>query len=70
MKKLIISIITILSLLTGCANEKAASIGIIGGSDGPTSVFVAGKISSLEIAGVVFVILVLVIAIIYLIKKK
>jgi len=38
-------------LLTGCAND-SASVGIIGGADGPTAVFVASSTSpSLYVIG-------------------
>lgn len=43
MKKLIVFVILLLLVLClfGCGKE-AATIGIIGGADGPTAVFVAG----------------------------
>ena len=43
MKKLLISMIAALAVcLSGCSKE-ASSIGIIGGADGPTAVFVTAK---------------------------
>ena len=57
--------------LGGCDNN-AASIGIIGGADGPTAVFVSSNINWLHVCGFVGLILgaVLVGAFIYRSKKK
>ncbi|MFI3171503.1 MAG: sodium ion-translocating decarboxylase subunit beta [Eubacteriales bacterium] len=70
MKRLIIGLITILSLLVGCASEKATSIAIIGGADGPTSVFVAGKVRGYGTIGVIIIIVLVIVTIIYFIKKR
>ena len=43
MKKIFVLLTLVLSFLTGCAKE-SASIGVIGGADGPTSVMVAGPV--------------------------
>lgn len=53
-KKLIISLITvgmilaIVGLVIGTRNKAAYSISVIGGADGPTAVFVAGKLGCSE----------------------
>ncbi len=42
MKKFMLMLTAIMSmLLTGC-NREASSVGVIGGADGPTAVFVSG----------------------------
>ena len=45
MKKVLIAVLAlVLTLsLTGCIGKEAASVGIIGGADGPTSIFVTTK---------------------------
>ena len=71
MKKLITFAFSLICpLCLGGCNNKAASIGIIGGADGPTAIFVTSKInwpSIFELLGVIIVILVSLI--IYLNKK-
>ena len=69
--KLVFAIITIIALILAlsvgnvCAND--ASIGIIGGADGPTAIFIAGpKLSWLTVA----VSTILIIAIVILVIKK
>lgn len=70
MKKLAIALTTLISMLTGCSSEYSTSIGIIGGADGPTSVFIAGKTNWFEIAGSIAIVIILIAAIIYFVKKK
>ena len=62
----------IFALCLGGCNNEAASIGIIGGADGPTAVFVSSNINRLHVCGFVGLILgaVLVGAFIYRSKKK
>ena len=56
--------------LSGCNNE-AASIGVIGGADGPTAIFLTSKINGLSVCGLIGVIIVAaLVALIYLNKKK
>ena len=57
--------------LGGCSS-KAASIGIIGGADGPTAIFVTSKISWMSVCCVIgaLIVAVLVALIIYRSKKK
>lgn len=51
--------------------QQFMSIGIIGGADGPTSIFVAGKIGSSAGTGLAAVgILVILLLLIWIIKKK
>ena len=72
MKKLMIFVFSLIfaSCLGGCNNE-AASIGIIGGADGPTAIFVTSNINWLSVYGLIGVVLVTILAalIIYLKKK-
>ena len=73
MKKLSIFVFPlILALYLGGCNNKTASIGIIGGADGPTAMFVASKINWPSVCGLIGVIIVtiLVALIIYLNNKK
>lgn len=70
MKRLLSSLVILLGLLTGCTSENSTSIGIIGGADGPISVFVAGKISWIGIASVILIVVLVVVAIIYFIKRN
>ena len=44
MKKWIISLVGILGCIFVIFGKESASVAIIGGADGPTSVFVAGKV--------------------------
>ncbi len=50
MKKVIAFIVAVVGLLLAAVGiqwkmKESASIGIIGGADGPTSIFIAGKVS-------------------------
>ncbi len=69
MKKIIGLLIGLISVLTGCSGEYAFSTAVIGGQDGPTSVFVAGKIDYMEILVPVLIVLVVVAVIIYVRRK-
>ena len=57
--------------LAGCSKE-AASIGIIGGADGPTAIFITSNINWLQVCGWigVMVVAVVVALMIYRNKKK
>ena len=57
--------------LAGCSSE-ATSIGIIGGADGPTAIFVTSNVNWLSICGLIAAILVIVLVVltIYRHKKK
>ena len=68
---LITIIVVILALSVGnvCAND--ASIGIIGGADGPTAIFIAGpKLSWLTVAVSTILIIAIAVLIIKKLKKK
>lgn len=73
MKKLITSFFIFVSVLylVGCSKE-AASIGIIGGADGPTAIFVTSNVNWLSTCGLVGIIIVtiLIVLMIYRNKKK
>ena len=73
--KLVFAIITIivvilaLSVGNSCVND--ASIGIIGGADGPTAIFIAGpKLSWLTVAVSTILIIAIAVLIIKKLKKK
>ena len=72
MKKLtalIFSIILVMCLV-GCNNE-ASSIGIIGGADGPTAIFVTSNINWLYVCGFIGIVVAILVALfIYRNKKK
>ena len=73
MKKRMISVISsVFPLFLGGCSNKAASIGIIGGADGPTAIFVTSKANRLSTYGWIGVIIapILIALIIYLNKKK
>ena len=57
--------------LVGCSNE-AVSVGIIGGADGPTAIFITSNINWLQVCGWVGVMVVAVVValMIYRNKKK
>lgn len=64
-------IMLMMLLLMGCRHD-ATSVGIIGGADGPTAIFIASEASNnllLLIVGVIIVVLLISIAI-FLIKRK
>ena len=63
----ILLIVLVISLV-GCGRE-AASIGIIGGADGPTAIFVTSGANWLSILGAI-VVAILVAVLIYRNKKK
>lgn len=72
MKKLMIFVFLFIFplYLSGCNNE-AASIGVIGGADGPTAIFVTSKMNWLGVCGLIGVIIVAaLVALIYHSKKK
>ena len=73
--KLVFAIITIIALILAlsvgnvCAND--ASIGVIGGADGPTAIFIAGpNLSWLTIAVNTILIIAIAVLIIKKLKKK
>ena len=71
MKKLITFVFSFIVLCLGGCNNNAASIGIIGGADGPTAILVTSTINWPGILGLIGVIIVISVAlIIYLNKKK
>ena len=62
MKNMLTLLAVVLSFLTGCAKE-SASVGIIGGADGPTSVMVSGPILPMGLValGVIVIIAIIII---------
>ena len=71
MQKLTTSIFTFVSLfcLSGCSKD-ASSIGIIGGADGPTAIFVTSNVNCLHIGGVLAVIVLAILVALMIRKKK
>ena len=78
MKKIlgiVAGIVGIISVIVGVAlkmNNNAIAIAIIGGVDGPTSVFVAGKLNSVLVSILLIAIgvVMLIVAIIFYLKRK
>ena len=71
MKKLMAFILTFISAMCFCGcNTKSDSIGIIGGADGPTAVFVSSDINWLGIFGIIGVIAVAVFVVLIICRKK
>ena len=62
MKKVFTLLALVLTFLPGCAKE-AASIGVIGGADGPTSVMVSGPVlpMGLVVLGVVVIVAIIIV---------
>ena len=74
MKKWIVVIIAILGIILAgfgisAKIKGAASVGIIGGADGPTTVFVAGNVGDLFSIGVIIVAIILVVAVAIIYRK-
>ena len=71
MKRLMSLILTfVFAICLGGCNTKSDSIGIIGGADGPTAVFVSSDINWLWIFGFIGVIAVAVLVVLILWRKK
>lgn len=75
MKKvgIVVSVIGVIIAIAGIIqkNKISASISIIGGADGPTSIFLAGKVGSAPtITGIVIGIILLIVGVILVMRKK
>ena len=68
MKRILPILALVLSFLTGCVKE-SASIGVIGGADGPTSVMVSGPVLPMGLV-VLGVVVIAVIIIVFITHKK
>ncbi len=55
--------------LVGCSSE-SSSIGIVGGADGPTAIFVSSNINRLYICGVIAIIVVAVLVALFIYRNK
>ncbi|MBO4950648.1 MAG: sodium ion-translocating decarboxylase subunit beta [Clostridia bacterium] len=62
MKKIFVLLALVLSFLTGCTKE-SASVGVIGGADGPTSVMVSGPVlpMALVVLGIIVVVAIIIV---------
>ncbi len=62
MKRILPILALVLSFLTGCAKE-SASVGVIGGADGPTSVMVSGPVlpMALVVLGIVVIVAIIIV---------
>ncbi|WP_099205372.1 sodium ion-translocating decarboxylase subunit beta [Scatolibacter rhodanostii] len=70
MKKVTLFLLAAITLLTGCANRDPASVGIIGGADGATSIVVTGKINWFPIVMIAVLLILIIGLVIYFVKKK
>ena len=68
MKRILPILALVLSFLTGCVKE-SASVGVIGGADGPTSVMVSGPVLPMGLV-VLGVVVIAVIIIVFITHKK
>ena len=71
MKKLaafVFALVCILGLF-GCSSE-SASIGIIGGADGPTAIFVTSNINWMYVCGFVVIIVVAILVALFIYRNK
>ena len=71
MKKLVAFIFTSVCMLGlfGCSSE-SASIGIIGGADGPTAIFVTSNINWLYVCGFIGIVVAILVALFFYRNKK
>ena len=69
MKKITLSLIAAAALLGGCSAQ-SSGVGVIGGADGPTAVFVTGGGNPLASAAAAAGIIAVLVLIILLLKKK
>lgn len=69
MKKWSIMFISLLFLLFSGCSKKPASIGIIGGSDGPTAIFITGSKTWFFISSIIALTFIIVL-IIFIISKR
>lgn len=63
MRKTLTLLALVLSFLTGCAKE-SASVGVIGGADGPTTIMVSGGSAlpmSIIVLGIVIIVAIIVV---------
>lgn len=70
MKKISLFLLAIPVLLSSCAKQDDTSIGIIGGADGPTTIFLISKFKWFIVALVIMVAVLAVLIIKYIIRKK
>ena len=75
MKKILPAVLAALGILLavigyGYKNRYAASIGIIGGADGPTAIFVAGKLGIPFYAGIALALAAAVIAVMLIVRGR
>ena len=71
MKKLIALVLALICVLglIGC-NSESASIGIIGGADGPTAIFVTSNINWLYACGFICIIVIAILVALFIYRNK
>ncbi len=71
MNKIFYRMILMVVFFTGCSIEDSASIRIIGGADGPTSIYVIEKAHWVGIVSIIIVVIILtLLAVLYFFKKR
>ena len=65
---LVLALVCVLSLI-GCSSE-SASVGIIGGADGPTAIFVTSNINWLYVCGFIGIIVVAILVALFIYRNK
>lgn len=69
-RKLISSCGVLSTLLTGCSQNEAGSIAIIGGADGPTTIYLASSSANFWMIQGVIVMGISIAAVIFFLKKR
>jgi Na+-transporting methylmalonyl-CoA/oxaloacetate decarboxylase beta subunit len=67
---MILSSVLVFLLRAITRNQTAASIGIIGGADGPTAIFISSKLFSLDIIAILFLALFIIFMVLYGLIKR
>ncbi len=70
MNKIFYRMILMVVFFTGCSIEDSASIRIIGGADGPTSIYVIEKAHWVGIVSIIIVGILTLLAVLYFLKKR
>ena len=69
-KRLVFVLAVVITMCLGGCGKEAASIGIIGGADGPTAIFLTSEINWLSVCGLVGVVVVAVLAALVINRNK
>ena len=70
MKRMSLLLLGLTGFVVGCAYYEATAVGIIGGADCPTAVFVTTYLSWFDIACIIVGVIAIIAAIIYFVKER